>query len=482
MSSIKGIFSAGNKQTKQMPDSQVLLNIRRDQQEGSGQTPQSGLGNITVNIQPPTPDSPKANKLNTTLKQNQVANPSTAKEESTLSNSELVYACVDYITKAASQAVPRLYRYDKAGNKVKIRNSKLNRWVETPNPFYSWSDIIELAVQGLLLSGNSFLTFEEVGTEIETWFLTAPHMVNVVPNDEVFIEGYVYGEANNAIAYGVDEIIHLKNPTLNNPYYGQPTIRPLFDTLVLEAMASDELNTFYKNSAILTGVLQSEYGLSSKQIETISNQFRSLYGRGGANRRGIATLPSGVTYKSIQATPRDAMILDTLNISEERVMRVFKLHPIVLGGSPGATTHTRELMKTVFNTAVRPYLYKIQEQITHFLRQHKQFKGVYFEFDLDRIVELDTAYVNKAEAVVTVSNSGLMTPNEARDILGLPKIDDSRFDSFLIPQHLYGSNVIIFDPQSNQMIQGVEDTTGSQVSNQVANNITDNSINDNQQQ
>jgi len=451
---------------KQAPDQQVLLD------RGGLDMEEPTLG--VVASPPPNINKPKETALQRGLQQMQTNNPSNTMEESALSNSELIYACVDYITKASSQAVPRLYKFDKAGNKVKVRNAKLNRWIETPNPFTSWSDIIEMSIQGLLLSGNSFLTFEEVGTEIETWFLTAPHMVNVVPDKETFIAGYIYGQDKNQIPYEVDEIIHLKNPTLNNPYYGQPTIRPLFDTLVLEAMASDELNTFYKNSAILTGVLQSEYGLSSKQLEAISTQFKSLYGKGGSNRRGVATLPSGVTYKSIQASPKDAMLLNTLELSEQRVLRAFKLHPIVLGGATGATTHTRELMQTVFNTAVRPFLYKMQEQITHFLRQQKQFKGVYFEFDLDRIVELDTAYVNKAEAVVNVSQSGLMTSNEARDILGLPKIDDERFNSFLIPQHLYGSEVIMFNPETGTTEIGVQDSTGSAISDQPASDNIDN--------
>jgi HK97 family phage portal protein len=360
-------------------------------------------------------------------------------QENTFHTSELVFSCVDYISKAASQAVPKLYEV-KNGERKPVKDKKLQNWILQPNPFWSWGSIIELATQGLLLSGVAPLTFEINKGEYETWFLTPPSNVTVVPDKSNYIKGFIY---NDAIAYKADELIWIINPTLNNAYYGLPSVATLLDTLELEADAIEELKNFYEGSNIISGILKAEYPLTPEQIEELRKQFNALYGKDGSARRGTAILPAKMDYKPIQATPKDAMLLDSLNISEKRVLRVFKLNALVLGGESNSAGKPQELMKVVFNTAVRPYLYKIADQITVFLRN--KFKKPYlFEFDFDRITELDTPLDVKADSAKTLLATGIASLNEAREMVNLDKLNFEGANKNLIPAFLAGSDAKFF--------------------------------------
>jgi len=367
-------------------------------------------------------------------------------EENYLHTSELVYSSVDYISKAASQAVPVLKKKNSKGELEEVTDSKLLAWIASPNSFHTWGEYIELTIQGLLLSGNSFMSHEMVQGRFETWHLGAPSAMKVVPDKTKFIKGYIYLDK---VPYNTTEVIHFKNPTINNIFYGVPAVRPLLDTLVLEGEALNELKQFYEGSTILGGVIQSEFPLSPEQITDLRNQFKELYGKGSRERGGTAVLPAGMKYQTVQATPKDAMLLDTLAISEKRVTRLFKINPIALGGEAQSTSHPQELMKATFNTAVRPYLYKIQQQLTVFLQTKFKDPSLVFYFDLDNITELETPLETKANSAKTLYSTGIASLNEARDFVGLPKVDSDNADKHILASYLFGNDArYIEDGQS----------------------------------
>ena len=400
--------------------------------------PLSDSGGPNVIVSPIMEKVTRAQKELLTSYQNGAGALAQGNEENYLATSELVFSCVDYISKAASQAIPRIYEVDpKTGDKKPVKDKKLQAWVSQPNPFWTWGDIIELTIQGILLSGGAFLTHEMVKGNYETWFLGPPSGVKIVPDTRAYIKGFIY---QDKVSYKPDEVCYIKNPTLNNFYYGMPAVRPLFDTLMLEASAIDELQTFYKGSNIVTGILRSELPLTTEQVEELREQFNALYGSGGEYRRGTAVLPAKMDYKAIQANPKDAMLIDSLQISEQRVLRVFKLNALALGGEASSTTHPQELMKAVFNTAVRPYLYKIESQLTLFLRQKFKKPNIVFTFDFDRIVELETSLDTKSTAAKTLYSTGVASLNEARDLVGLAKLNTKYADMNVLASYLFGSD------------------------------------------
>ena len=360
-------------------------------------------------------------------------------EENSLHTSELIFSCVDYISKAASQAILTIEEVNpKTGDAKPIRDKALIKWAKSPNAFQSWGDMIELTLQGILLGGGSFITHELVKGRYESWFLGPPSNVKIVPHAKKFIEGYIY---NDKIAYKQEEVCYIRNPTLNNAYYGVPATRPLLDTLLLEGYAINELKEFYEGSSLLSGILQSEFNLSPEQIAEIRTQFKELYGKDGRARGGTAVLPAKLTYKPIQVNPHDAQLIEALTLSDKRVLRVFKLNALALGGEAASTTHPQELLKLQFNIAVRPYLYKIEDQLTIFLQEKMKNENLVVKFNFDRITELEVAVDVNSTSAKTLYSTGILSLNESRAMVGAPKVNEERADKHAVPAFLFGDNI-----------------------------------------
>lgn len=375
-------------------------------------------------------------------------NPSKHSESLYLEQSDLIYSCVDYISKTASQAIPTITS--------ERPNKYLSEWIVSPNPYQPWSDYIELLIQGLLLTGTSFLSFEKYKNRYESWFLGTPIDMEISTDDKNYISGYLY---KSTIAYGVDECIAIKNPTINNRFYGQPTVKTLLDMLNLESFATQDLQDFYKNGSLLSGIIKSEYPLSNTQSTDIRDQFNTLYatkkGVRGGQRGGVAVFPNGLTFEPIQSNPTDSKVLDSLQIPEARVYKTFRINPLVLGGG-GVTsvgTNPEEVFKTTFNVAVRPYLYKLEDNINLFLRQKFKDNTINFKFDFSRITELETSLDTRAEAARVALSSGILSLNEARKWVGKDPIDVETADFNVLPTYLYGDTVNFYQtPQSTPLV------------------------------
>ena len=365
-------------------------------------------------------------------------NPATDEVEKYYSTSELINSCVRFIAETAGMAKPRVYRLNpNTGEKLPVRDKKLRDWINRPNPFLTWQNLIELNIKSLLLSGNGYLTFEKVKGTYETWSLV-PSKVDVVPDKTNYLKGYIFDQK---IAYKPEEIIHTKIPSIRNFYYGESPVLSLVDSLLLESYSVEELKATYQNGVLIKGVLQSSLPLSPDQIDTLREQFNQLYNAQSKYNRGVAVLPSGLTFEPISMNTKEAGLLDSLGIANQRVLQVFRINPIVLGGLAEATTRIRELYVSVLTNAVLPYIKNVEQQVTLFLRKQYKDDNIVFELDLDEISMLESAFEIKANTIKTLVSTGVLSLNEGRELLNLPKIDSEFADKHVLPAYLVGSEV-----------------------------------------
>ena len=389
----------------------------------------------------------------------------TTQEEGSYATSDLIYACVDYIASTASQAGLQIHEKDAEGKLTPIKDKKIVRlFGYAPNDFYTWGDFIDLAVKSYLLSGNTYMTYEKNGSNLEMWCLTPPSKVTVVPDRKNYVTGYMY---NDEVAYKVDEVCHWKNNTVSNEFYGQSAIKPLLDALILEGYGTEDLKSFYENSSVGEGVLTSEFPLTVEQIDQLRDQFKGLYGQEGS-RHSAMIMPNGMTYSNITMSPKDSMLLESLEISEHRVLQSFHLNPLVVGGKLSTyTTNSRELQQMVFNGAVRPILYSMADNLTLFFKKLLKNDSIVVTFDFDRIPELADSMSDKAGNAKTLWSTGLATLNEARDMVGLPKVDHENANKNMIASYLFGDGIAIEDlgkptnePAGNSQTTGSTDADG----------------------
>jgi len=362
--------------------------------------------------------------------------PSTETYFNTYKTSDLVNSCVNYIAETGALTKLRIGQVDKDGKIQPIKDKKVKALFDTaPNQFYTWQEMLEIMIQSYLLTGNSYINIELLKT-YELWNLES-HRMQVVPDTKNYIEGYLY---NEKVSFNPEEVMHIRRANANNQYYGTSSVMEcLADPLLLESYSMQDLKSFYENSSVGGGVLTSEFPLSQTQIDSIRTQFAENYGK-GTKRHSMMLLPNKMTYQSVKLSPKDSMLLDSLKISDDRVLRVFRLNKVLLGGSEVTFgTKPDEVAKLVFNTAIRPIVTKIANQMQLFFQTLLGKLDIVVWCDFDDIPYMSTQLENKSEHVAKLWSAGIMSANEARDALGLSNVSNVNFDLHFMPSYLLGT-------------------------------------------
>lgn len=386
-----------------------------------------------------SPIETKAAKANKVFEQDAQTNLSQDKYLNAYTNADLVFSCVSYASDIISQLQIKAYSL-KNGKKIPSKNKVLLQWLNQPNPYQSLSDVLYVYAQSYFLAGNAYLSFEKVGSGVESWVLD-PTKTKIVPDTKNYINGYIYA---NTIAYKENEILFFKNSVSNNEYYGQSYLAPLVDPLTIEGYGVDDLKSFYANSLVAQGLFTSEFPLTKEQIESLRAQFKALYGQGGSERYGHIIAPNGLKYQAIKLNPKDALLLEALNLSEERIYKVFRINPLLLGVSAKGTSvpgsGIQELKKIYINNFIRPVMYRMVKQWETFFRRTFKDNTIVLETDYSNIPEVSNIIEEKIGAIKQAISMGVLSINEAREILGLEEIKGELSSSHMLPSFLFGTD------------------------------------------
>ncbi len=370
-----------------------------------------------------------------------LSNQNTPTAEQALTTSDVIFACVDFIATAVSQAKLTVYTRDtKTQHKVPFNNKAVTKAIQTsPTPTSTWSELLGMVATQVLLDGEAFITLEAVGKQFEFTAIDSNTSVEIL-FDEAHPEiptGYTIG----GVEYSLEEVIHVKRVNITGSLHGQSVLSSILDALVLDGYASNDLISFYENSSVGELYLHSEAPLAPSQVEQIERKLETKYTKGGRHRTFI--LPNGLTPKTLKMSPKDALILDAMNISEDRILRAFKLHRSILGGNIENYTHNIEGLTTIqFNQSIRPLLNLIKDKFELVLRRKLKKDDIYIDWDLSNIPEISRALLVHHEKARVLYAAGLMSLNEAREVLGLTSITDPLASEHFLPAHLYGSSML----------------------------------------
>ena len=352
--------------------------------------------------------------------------------------SDLINSCVNYISETGALTKFKVGVLDSNGILVYHKDKKLMRlFNHAPNSFVTWQELLEQAIQSYLLAGNTYFGFEKL-KNYELWALN-PDEINVVPHRTKFIEGYLYKQK---IKYKPNEMVHVRRGSIQNMFYGtSSTLDVLEDILRIDGYATQDIQNFYKNGSNPSGVLSTEYPLNETQIEDLRSQFKAAYG--GKKRMSTLILPIGMDFKPIKVNPKDSQLLEALQVSEDRVLKVFKLPNIVLGGNNiSSYPYTIAVIyKAVFDTAILPIVERIRGSLELFFREAFKDDEIVIEADYSKIPYMASTTPEEAETAVKLFSSGLSSANEMRENLGLPIRKEEAFNSNFVPAYLMGSDV-----------------------------------------
>ncbi len=113
-------------------------------------------------------------------------------------------------------------------------------------------------------------------------------------------------------------------------------------------------------------------------------------------------------------------------------IEVPETHNFIAEGVVVHNSNVTELNKQLYKSVLRPWLTLIEETIqAHLIDPEPEWEGLFVEFDMGEV--LRGSKVEEIDAAVKSFTNGLMTLNEIRAVLNLPKIEDAAADKPHIP-------------------------------------------------
>ena len=372
----------------------------------------------------------------------------------------IVYRCVNEIAKGAS-AVPF---HIKAGDDV-LEQHPLIDLLNRPNPLQSNSEFFNSLFGYLLLSGNAYvLKVGGLAGQPKELHLLRPDRIEIKAGSGYMPERYDYVINGKILtSYEVDQdtgMGDLKQIKLWNPlddYHGLSPLAAAAVEVDQHNLASTHNISLLSNGARPSGAIifkpKDDAGftanLSDSQRQQLLTDLNQRFS-GTSNAGRPMLLEGDFDWKEMGLSPKDMDFLNLKHMSSTDIALCFGV-PSQLVGVPDAQTYANvaEARLALYEETIIPYLRKIESDINEWLVP--QFnENIKFQYIVDEIPALSERRRRIYENITTAVSQGIMTRNEAREMIGLSPVDGA--DELLVAANLFplGSNEVPPTDASNE--------------------------------
>ena len=289
-----------------------------------------------------------------------------------------------------------------------------------PNPFQDVSTFKRNLLVDLMIDGNIFVYFD--GRHL--YHLPADHMT-IYSDDNTYVEKYTY---DHSIDYKPSEIIHIKENSFNSIYRGVPRLKPALRTMQLLSSMRKFQDNFFKNGAIPGLVLKSPNTLSEKIKERMLQAWVARYNPQSGGRRPLF-LDGGLEVEDLtEINFKELDFQEGIASNEKIILKALGVPPILMDS--GNNANLRPNHRLYYLETILPIINKIAYAF-------ERYFGFKLDEDVTGIPALQPELRDQASYFATLVNTGIMTPNEAREALRLEQIEG--FDTPRIPANIAGS-------------------------------------------
>ena len=289
-----------------------------------------------------------------------------------------------------------------------------------PNPFQDISTFRRNLITDYLLDGNIFIYFD--GAHL--YHLPA-NKVTIHASETTYIEKFTF---NEQVTYKPSEIIHIKDNSFYSIYRGVSRLKPALRTMVLMRRMRDFQDNFFKNGAVPGLVLKSPNTLSEKIKERMIQSWQARYSPDGGGRRPLV-LDGGIEIDKVtNVNFRELDFQDAIAENEKIVLKALGVPPIMLDS--GNNANIRPNMRMYYLETILPIVRKMNFAM-------ERYFGFSCVEDITNIPALQPELRDQSQYYSALVNTGIISPNEARDALGFDSVEG--YDDLRVPANIAGS-------------------------------------------
>lgn len=321
-----------------------------------------------------------------------------------------VYVCVNKIAKAIAGVKFTIYEKREEGLRELEEHPYQQIFNET-NPQTSWTQFVELVMIDYLITGNMYIRKVE-GTNRKMLYLYRLNPLMISKEKERYRYGSEVIESS--------EVMHLMIP---NPYDETKGLSPLLvGAPIIEVINNAEKwnANLLKKEGRASGILKVKGHLTAEQREAIREEFRQKYlGYGSIGSPIVAE--GDVEWIPLSYSPKEMDWVNSERLSLIKICAIYGVPPeLVFEVEHKTYSNYREARKAFYQETVLPILDIFCNALTKFLSMGENLLILYDKDDIESLKEEQGELWKRA---IEGWQSGLLTLNEARELLGYSAIE-----------------------------------------------------------
>lgn len=212
-----------------------------------------------------------------------------------------------------------------------------------------------------------------------------------------------------------ENMIHLYKNSING-VQGKSLVSYANQVLQLAKATDKTASKYYSSGCALSGVLTIK-GARKGAKEAARDAFATTHS--GSSGSGLVILDEDMSYTPISGSASDSQMLEARAFNVEEIARYFNMNPLLLGDTKGASYKSIEEANVEFlSRTLMPYVSLIEDEFNRKLVKPEEQGKVIIDFEEGELLRGDMK--STSEYIQKLVSSGIMTTNEAREMLGLP--------------------------------------------------------------
>jgi HK97 family phage portal protein len=331
---------------------------------------------------------------------------------------------------SAFWAAARLWAETIANLPVKVQSWDDGQWQDDeqsdlaillrtrPNRYQNAVEFFETFVLNHIVFGNAYALKVRAGNRLSG--LVPMNSAQVVP--ELLSDGsvvYHYYSDGDVSVLSAENVWHWK--MFGNGVVGLSPLSYARNSISVGLSGDKRISQVYQNAGKPSGVLTIDSTLTDDQRSRVRERFKHLT---EGKTDTLMVLEAAMKFQPISMNPTDIQLLDTRRFQVEDIARFMDVPSVLINDTAGTTawgSGIGQIMRGWYKRSLRNRVRSLQESMRSSLIPAGQRNRTRIAHDFDDLLKLDKG--ERMEANQKAINSGVITPNEARQEEDLPPLD-----------------------------------------------------------
>lgn len=356
------------------------------------------------------------------------------------SYNDIVYSIINLILDRIGAVKWGVYREGKNGLEP-FADENLQRLIDEPNPYCTFSDIVAQHTGFKLITGNSYLWAQRLtgganeGIPVELWHLPADLVELLISRGfpPKILKYQIAGWGPDA-TFSPDEILHSKewNPnydTTGTQLYGISKLKAALNLVNRNNSAMNAATAKFQNGGLEAIIYVDDDRFTGEQTTAQAAALKAKLMEYDNEGRRIAVSGYKTGVEQLGLTNVELAIIEAEQWDQRRICNVYGV-PVQLMNDTSASTdnNMKDASRAMLTRVVIPELESFKASFNKKLQTAWGGKDkVIIDYDQTSFTELEEDKNEQMKWLMPLMQNGLPL-NRVLDILGLEKIDDPYYD------------------------------------------------------